>query len=294
MRKKGRLLMVASLIAGLMAIAGPARAEGVEYVVEGEVLLSTHIFEQGDPVTVWYSVDPDTPDSNTRDESEGLYLNALLSLEMTIGDHYFRTATDSRTGVIGVSNTTSSDSYAFTSGDLDAPSTFGLDPGSLRLRLEDGDGESLLAGDSLAQPIEGLQRLIEVDKGFSVDRGSLPVSTRDGFAQVEFSVDSIEILIVDSDNDGVPDTDDVCTDTDIPDPVIPTSGDLGVNRYALTDGDTIFDTTTAENHEIVYTLADTGGCNATQIADALGLGKSHYEKGITRSVLESWIAGLNG
>ncbi len=113
--------------------------------------------------------------------------------------------------------------------------------------------------------------------------------------QANFDSDGVgDACDPDDDNDDVLDGDDVCAETIIPDPVIPTSGELGVNRYALTDGDTTFDTTTAENHEIVYTLDDTGGCNATQIADALGLGKSHFEKGITRSVLESWIASLNG
>lgn len=98
----------------------------------------------------------------------------------------------------------------------------------------------------------------------------------------------------DDDNDGVLDGGDVCAETVIPDPVIPTSDELGVNRYGLVDADMVFDVNTARNQGAVYTTSDTGGCNASQIADALELGKAHYRKGITRSVLESWIASLNG
>lgn len=56
---------------------------------------------------------------------------------------------------------------------------------------------------------------------------------------------------------------------------------MGINRYALIDEDRTFDTNTAQNAVTGYTLSYMGGCNATRVADALGLGKSHYEKGIT-------------
>lgn len=113
--------------------------------------------------------------------------------------------------------------------------------------------------------------------------------------QADFDGDGLgDACDPDNDNDGVPDGDDVCAETLIPDPVIPTSGELGVNRYALVDADTVFDTNTAQNDGATYTTADTGGCSATQIADALGLGASHYEKGTTRSALDMWIEGLAG
>jgi len=93
----------------------------------------------------------------------------------------------------------------------------------------------------------------------------------------------------DDDNDSVDDEIDVCPQTIIPDPVIPASGDLKNNRYALVDDDLVFDRATAENPTgEVFTTADTGGCNATQIAIEMGLGKSHFESGISRSVLRSW------
>jgi len=91
----------------------------------------------------------------------------------------------------------------------------------------------------------------------------------------------------DDDNDGVVDGKDRCAKTVIPDQVIPTSGVLKPNRYALRDNDYIFDGGPATP---VYTTIKTGGCNATQIADAMHLGVSHYQYGITRSALDTWIA----
>ena len=77
----------------------------------------------------------------------------------------------------------------------------------------------------------------------------------------------------------------------LPDPVIPKSGALGKNRYALLDEDLVFDRNAVGQGDLPpYTTTETGGCNASQIADALGLGKSHYENGITKSVLDAWIA----
>ncbi len=56
------------------------------------------------------------------------------------------------------------------------------------------------------------------------------------------------------------------------------------------DGDLVFDQGTAGGDEApVYTTIDTGGCNASQIADAKGLGKSHYDRGISRGVLNAWV-----
>jgi len=40
------------------------------------------------------------------------------------------------------------------------------------------------------------------------------------------------------------------------------------------------------------TVVDTGGCSGSQIIAATGTGKAHTWFGITRSVLEAWIASL--
>ncbi|MGD2128192.1 MAG: thrombospondin type 3 repeat-containing protein [Lysobacterales bacterium] len=100
----------------------------------------------------------------------------------------------------------------------------------------------------------------------------------------------LDCLDPDDDNDGVKDEVDVCAETLIPDPLIPASGELKKNRYALMDGDLVFDRNTAGNEDRdLFTTSDTAGCNAGQIADALGLGRSHYESGLSRSAIETWI-----
>lgn len=88
----------------------------------------------------------------------------------------------------------------------------------------------------------------------------------------------------DDDGDAVADASDVCSGTVIPEGV----RRLAKNRYALVDDDTTFDTTSPGGPR--YTTADTGGCSATQIGVARGLPPNQYRDGITRRVLEDWIA----
>ena len=80
-------------------------------------------------------------------------------------------------------------------------------------------------------------------------------------------------LIADSDADGVPDAQDFCPDTMIPEDV-PTIH-LGFFRYALVDGDTTFDTRVPWwfNHTLpTFTTEDTAGCSCDQIIDELNIG----------------------
>lgn len=95
----------------------------------------------------------------------------------------------------------------------------------------------------------------------------------------------------DSDGDGVVDDDDVCDGTVIPDPTIPTVV-LGTNRWALVDDNGDFDTVDpkGEGPQRSYTIVDTAGCNAEQIADALGLGNGHYKHGLSNSAMDEWVA----
>lgn len=166
-------------------------------------------------------------------------------------------------------------------GVFDVDDDFPLDPSE----SSDNDGDGL--GDN-ADPDDDNDGQSDVDETAC---GSDPLDP----ASLSFDFDgdgSPDCVDPNDDNDTVLDDDDVCIETLIPDPLIPTSGELGTNRYALINGDNTFDTNTSNNQGGEYTIAETGGCNATQIADALSLGKSHYEKGITRSVLEFWIASL--
>ena len=93
----------------------------------------------------------------------------------------------------------------------------------------------------------------------------------------------------DSDGDGIPDDEDICPGTVIPEGV-PTER-LGVNRFALTDGDVIFDTTPSQGKEPgqVFTLTDTAGCSCAQIIEALGLGEGHTKFGCSSGAMKEWI-----
>ena len=101
--------------------------------------------------------------------------------------------------------------------------------------------------------------------------------------------DAPDCMDPDDDNDLVFDEDDFCPNTFIPEDRIPTSGALGRNRYALLDGDTIFDRI---GEATSITTADTGGCSAEQIADELDLGNGHYRFGLSQSALQRWLDQL--
>ena len=100
-------------------------------------------------------------------------------------------------------------------------------------------------------------------------------------------------LAKDRDEDGVPDDLDVCLGTEIPESV-PTRW-LGVNHYALVDGDTVFDTNTPPGGGPgdVFTIEDTGGCSCEQIIDALGLGNGHRKFGCSVGVMRDWVDAVN-
>jgi hypothetical protein len=98
---------------------------------------------------------------------------------------------------------------------------------------------------------------------------------------------------LDSDNDGIPDADDACPDTILPERV-PTVR-LGVNRFANTDTDIDFETTppNGQGPQKSFTMEDTAGCSCEQIIEALGLGKGHEKFGCSISAMEEWVALVN-
>jgi cysteine-rich repeat protein len=104
----------------------------------------------------------------------------------------------------------------------------------------------------------------------------------DWYAQV----DNVAITAPDdADCDGVVDSIDACPYTMISESV-PTDS-LGRNRWALTDGDTTFDTN--GNKKDAYTLQDTAGCSCEQIIEGLELGLGHTKYGCSISAMEDWI-----
>jgi predicted extracellular nuclease len=93
----------------------------------------------------------------------------------------------------------------------------------------------------------------------------------------------------DLDDDGVPDNVDACAATRIPEGV-PTA-ELKVNRFALVDGDRIFDTASRGNTPTVFTLDDTRGCSCEQILDRIGVAMGQQFFGCSRGTMKSWIRG---
>ena len=82
---------------------------------------------------------------------------------------------------------------------------------------------------------------------------------------------------------------DFCPDTTIPEagPTIR----LGVNRWALMDGDTDFDTTAPKGKgpRRSYSTTDTAGCSCDQIIEAQGLGGGHTKFGCSIGVMDNWV-----
>ena len=107
------------------------------------------------------------------------------------------------------------------------------------------------------------------------------------------SDDSPFVTILDSDADGVPDGDDMCPATVIPESV-PTVR-LGTNRWALVDDDFAFDTIAAKGKGPgrSYSTADTAGCSCEQIIVEQGLGKGHTKFGCSISAMDDWVKLVN-
>jgi len=95
----------------------------------------------------------------------------------------------------------------------------------------------------------------------------------------------------DADGDGVLDGDDYCTDTVIPEEGVPTV-QLNPNHWALTDGDSVFDTMIKGKGKGLnrsYWIEDTAGCSCEQIIEAQGLGGGHAKHGCSISVMDDWV-----
>lgn len=92
----------------------------------------------------------------------------------------------------------------------------------------------------------------------------------------------IVIEDVDADGDGVVDHADLCPDTVLPER--PSRG-IGTKRFAATQEGFV-----GADGSVVRTLAETGGCSAFQIIDAMHLGEGHKKHGITRPHLNAWVA----
>ena len=99
----------------------------------------------------------------------------------------------------------------------------------------------------------------------------------------------------DSDGDGVPNDDDICSDTALPEVNVPTNG-LKPNHYADTDGDGTFNAGQShgqgQSSRQTFTLIDTSGCSCEQIIEAMELGHGHKKHGCSSGAIIDWIALL--
>jgi hypothetical protein len=102
------------------------------------------------------------------------------------------------------------------------------------------------------------------------------------------------VLFLESDDDGVPDAQDLCPGTEIPEPV-PTRR-LSPGSWALTENDGVFRSGEAKGGGNGpgggYTIFDTGGCSCDQIIDEMGLGLGHERFGCSTSAMDAWVAGV--
>lgn len=293
-------MVVMSLVVGMMAIGSPAQANDdlVRATFSGEIQFADSCFGGSlmeKPFYFEITYDTTTPDI-WLDAQIGIYPGAVVEASGFLGPHQLQ---------MGASAAPFTEITVVNDRESRLTGTI-LDEFYIHVPLEEKIDPCPVLNQvnvrfvSTADPFpdDTLQSSLELSEDSTASFIASSISGCDlvcrAIVLASGSVEAVtfEPVVADGDGDGVPDEDDICPETIIPDPVIPTSGELGVNRYALVDADTMFDTNTAQNDGATYTTADTGGCNATQIADALGLGASHYEKGITKSALETWIEGL--
>jgi hypothetical protein len=63
--------------------------------------------------------------------------------------------------------------------------------------------------------------------------------------------------------------------------------ELRGNRFALVDGDSLFDT--AGKGQESFTVFDTAGCSCEQIIERSGLGEGHTKFGCSVGVMKNWV-----
>lgn len=88
----------------------------------------------------------------------------------------------------------------------------------------------------------------------------------------------------DTDGDGVLDADDQCPGTTVD--AIPAE-DLGSQRYAWYGGEYFV---SGSDKAPMFSMADTGGCSATQIITELHLGEGHSKHGVSLGPLSNWTS----
>ena len=137
----------------------------------------------------------------------------------------------------------------------------------------------LVTGLEFARGNADAARILVGDNGTEADL-ALRSSDHDGLVLYFFR---------DEDKDGVGDDVDVCPATTLPESA--GSQGLGVNRFADTDGDGVFNTVLPKGKgpQKSFDIFDTAGCSCEQIVDEAGLGKGHLKFGCSIGAMENWV-----
>lgn len=127
------------------------------------------------------------------------------------------------------------------------------------------------------------------------DFGSVGSGTETHTLSISYTVgngmgfDYLRLSLADSDNDGIPDTEDMCSDTavDVPEKR------LGTNRWIWNEEEWETNEPEGEGPQKEFTMVDTRGCSCSQILDTMG-GKmmGHRKFGCSISVMEDFIASM--
>jgi hypothetical protein len=122
---------------------------------------------------------------------------------------------------------------------------------------------------------------------YSGDNGNLP-------SQGACGAEILQVKNPDSDNDGVPDTEDLCPNTPVSDTAagVPSRG-LGTNRWAELTGNGVFQTTApnGKGPQLSFTLQDTHGCSCAQLISRCGYGTGFTQFGCSISAMRAALTG---
>ena len=137
----------------------------------------------------------------------------------------------------------------------------------------------LVTGLEFARGNADAARILVGDDGTEADL-ALRSSDHDGLVLYFFR---------DEDKDGVGDDVDVCPATTLPESA--GSQGLGVNRFADTDGDGVFNTVLPNGNgpQRSFDIFDTAGCSCEQIIEEVGLGKGHTKFGCSIGAMDNWV-----
>ena len=170
-------------------------------------------------------------------------------------------------------------------GNADAPFGFDVDV-TTSLRSSDHDGTvvfvtSVFDADGLADDEDNCRATANPDQADADQDGAGDACDNCAAANSDQA---------DGDRDGLGDACDVCAGTVLPESEVR----LGMNHFALVDGDGVFDTTppAGEGPGAAFTLDDTGGCSCEQILDRLGLGLGQRKFGCSVGTMRTWVEGL--